>query len=122
MPLSCGLGLEFRSLPAAVRRAKQESENPDEQIGEVDVRVGGFKGSYTFWYDYVSAYDETTGKETLAHTSRKVNFEGILVQGEEPKMDGFYLWDATGAYEDEKTGKPKTYKYKESFPVRLFTE
>ena len=79
--------------------------------------TGIFKGSYTFWYDYLSAYDKTTGKETMAHTSKKVNFEGILVQGEEPKMNGFYLWDATGVYEDEKTGKEKPYKYKESFPV-----
>ena len=86
--------------------------------------TGIFKGSYTFWYDYVSAYDETKAKnnETRAHTSKKVSFEGILVQGEEPKMDGFYLWDATGEYEDPKTGKAKSYKYKQSFPVRMFAE
>ena len=86
--------------------------------------TGIFKGSYTFWYDYVSAYDETKAKdnETRAHASKKVSFEGILVQGEEPKMDGFYLWDATGEYEDPKTGKAKSYKYKQSFPVRLFAE
>ena len=86
--------------------------------------TGIFKGSYTFWYDYVSAYDETKAKdnETRAHTSKKVSFEGILVQGEEPKMDGFYLWDATGEYEDPKTGKTKSYKYKQSFPVRMFAE
>ena len=84
--------------------------------------TGIFKGSYTFWYDYVSAYDATKDKETLTHTSKKVNFEGILVQGEEPLMDGFYLWDATGEYADPKTGKPKTYKYKLSFPVRLISE
>ncbi len=87
--------------------------------------TGIFKGSYTFWYDYVSAYDGTKpdGKrETYAHASKKVSFEGILVQGEEPKMNGFYLWDATGVYEDEKTGKEKTYKYKESFPVMLLSE
>ena len=81
--------------------------------------TGIFKGSYTFWYDYESAYDETTGKSTMVHTSKKVSFEGILVQGELPKMDGFYLWDATGEYEDEKTGKAKTYKYKQSFPVSI---
>ncbi len=81
--------------------------------------TGIFKGSYTFWYDYESAYDDTTGKSTMAHTFKKVSFEGILVQGESPKMDGFYLWDATGAYEDAKTGKAKSYKYKQSFPVSL---
>ena len=80
--------------------------------------TGIVKGTYTFWYDYLSAYDEITGKETKAHVSKKVSFEGIRVQGAEG-MRGFYLWDATGAYEDPKTGKPKTYKYKESHAVSL---
>ena len=84
--------------------------------------TGIFKGSYTFWYDYVSAYDAIKDKETWTHTSKKGSFEGIRVQGEEPTMDGFYLWDATGEYEDQKTGKLKTYKYKQSFPVRLVAE
>ena len=30
------------------------------------------------------------------------------------EMRGFYLWDTAGTYDDPKTGKPKTYKYKES--------
>ena len=82
--------------------------------------TGIFTGSYTFWYDYTSAYDKTKDKnnETLAHTSKKVNFEGILVQGEE-SLRGFYLWDASSSYDDPKTGKPKTYKYKESYSVIL---
>ena len=84
--------------------------------------TGIFRGSYTFWYDYVSAYDETTDKETMAHASKKASFEGILVQGEDPKMDGFYPWDASSEYEDEKTGKVKTYKYKQSFPVLLLRD
>ena len=83
--------------------------------------TGIFKGSYTFWYDYESAYDETKDKSTMSHTSKKVNFEGVMVQGEE-EMRGFYLWDATGTYEDEKTGKEKTYKYKESYPVLFRAE
>ena len=83
--------------------------------------TGIFKGSYAFWYDYVSAYDETTGKETKAHTSKKVSFDGIWVQGMD-SLSGFYLWDATDEYVDEKTGKPKTYKYKQSFPVLLLVE
>jgi len=80
--------------------------------------TGIFKGSYTFWYDYMSAYDDTTEKGTWAHASKKVNFEGIWVQGSD-EMRGFYLWDATGYYDDPKTGKPKTYKYKESHAVIL---
>ena len=81
--------------------------------------TGIFKGSYTFWYDYVSAYDDTKEKETWTHASKKANFEGIFVQGAEPAMCGFLLWDAMGEYEDAKSGKVKTYKYKQSFPVSL---
>ena len=76
------------------------------------------KGSYTFWYDYVSAEDETTGRITSAHTSKKVSFEGVLVQGMD-EMRGFYPWDASGAYADSKTGKEKTYKYKEPHSATL---
>ena len=82
--------------------------------------TGIFKGSYTFWFDYESAYDETKDKLTIAHTSKKVNFEGIMVQGA-GEMRGFYLWDMTGIYEDLNTEKEKTYKYKQSYPVRLTT-
>ena len=76
---------------------------------------GVFKGSYTLWYDYDSAYDETTEKTTRTHTSKKVDFEGVWVQGE--PFRGFCLMERTGTYEDPKTGKVKTYKYKESSAV-----
>ena len=78
--------------------------------------TGIFKGSYTFWYDYESAVDETNDKTTMAHVSKKVSFEGIMVQGAE-SLRGFYLWDATGEYVDK--NKTKTYKYKESHSVSL---
>ena len=45
-------------------------------------------------------------------------FEGIVVLGAETQR-GCYLWDAVGSYIDPKTGKAKTYKYKESHPVSL---
>ena len=80
--------------------------------------TGIFKGSYTFWYDYMSAYDDIKDSATMLHTSKKVSFEGIMVQGEH-ELRGFYLWDATGLYEDEKTRRRKTYKYKISYPVLL---
>ena len=83
--------------------------------------TGIFKGAYTFWFDYMSAYDETTDKTTMAHTSKKVNFEGIRVLGNDD-MRGFYLWDAAGSYLDEKTKKEKAYKFKMSFPVSLLSE
>ena len=67
--------------------------------------TGVFKGGFTFVFD--------------AKTKKKVNFEGIVVQGQN-SFFGFYLWDATGSYADPKTGKPKTYKYKELHPMTLF--
>ena len=66
--------------------------------------TGVFKGGYTFVFD--------------AKTKKKVNFEGVLVQGRD-SLAGFYLWDAAGTYSDPKTGRPKTYKYKESHKVGL---
>ena len=66
--------------------------------------TGVFKGSYTFIFD---------GK-----TKKRVNFEGIVASGAET-FGGFYLWDALGSYDDPKTHKPKTYKYKESHSVIL---
>ena len=83
--------------------------------------TGIFKGSYTFWYDYLSMYDATTLTESWTHTSKKVSFEGILIQGQD-SMNGFYLWDVTGFYYDPKTGKPKTYKYNESRPMSLIAQ
>ena len=83
--------------------------------------TGIFKGSYAFWYDYESARDATTGKITISHTSKKLYFEGVLVQGEN-ELRGFCLWDASSVFNDPKTGKEKTYKYRQSFSVRLTAE
>ncbi|MBR4615048.1 MAG: putative Ig domain-containing protein [Kiritimatiellae bacterium] len=82
-----------------------------------DPKTGIFKGTYTFWYDYISVSDETMGKETWTHASQKVSFEGLMVQGESPR--GFYLREESSSYEDPKTGKPKTYKYKSSHGIHF---
>ena len=66
--------------------------------------TGVFKGGYTFVFG--------------AKAKKKVSFEGIVVQGADA-MSGFYLWDAAGSYADPKTGREKTYKYKESHSVLL---
>ncbi len=66
--------------------------------------TGVFKGSYTFIF----------GEKT----KKKVSFEGVLVQGSDT-LRGFYPWDASASYADPKTGKEKTYKYKESHVVSL---
>ena len=82
-----------------------------------DPKTGILKGTYTFWYDYLSVNDEIAGKETWAHTSKKVSFEGLMVQGESPR--GFYLREESSSYADSKTGKPKTYKYKSSHGIHF---
>ena len=82
-----------------------------------DQKTGVFKGTYTFWYDYLSVNDEISGKETWMHTSQKVSFEGLMVQGEGPR--GFYLREESSSYEDPKTGKPKAYKYKSSHSIHF---
>ena len=67
--------------------------------------TGIFKGSYSLLPDY-------GGK------AKKVNFEGIVVLGAE-SLRGFYPWDAVGSYVDPKSGRAKTYKYKEPRPMAL---
>ena len=99
-----------------------EGENDGALTLSFTQATGIFRGTYTFWYDYLSAYDATTKRETWTHTSKKASFEGILVQGgdgAEASMEGFYLWDAKARYADPKTGKEKEYSYKESYPVRV---
>jgi hypothetical protein len=115
--------VEKATKPVQNRETKEWSYNgPNDGAMSLSFAqaTGVFKGAYTLWYDYVSAYDETVepAKATKAHTSKKVSFEGILVPGME-EMRGFYLWDATGAYENPKTDKEKTYKYKETHSVTL---
>ncbi len=79
--------------------------------------TGIFKGSYTFWYDYMSAYDGIKEKETTAHTSKKVAFEGVWVQGS--GLKGCIAAEAMSSYTDPKTQKEKTYKFKDPILVEL---
>ena len=83
-----------------------------------DRTTGVFKGTYTFWFDYISASDYTAYRDTSVHTSKKVNFEGIIVPGQ-TLARGFFVWDSIGEYEDEKTEKLKTYNYKQSCGLSL---
>jgi len=98
---------------------KYEGKNDAALTFSFTKATGIFKGSFTCWYDYVSSMDNTKdpAKETVAHTSKKVSYEGVMVLGD--ALRGYYLWERTGSYTDEKSGKDKTYKYKESRPVRF---
>ena len=77
--------------------------------------TGVFKGSYLGWYDYADA------KGKAQHVSKSYSFEGLAVQGAET-LEGFVLVSRTAAYVDGKTGREKTYTWKESIPVRFVTE
>lgn len=93
-----------------------EGDNDAELSFSFAQATGIFKGSFTCFYDYVSAYDAIKDVETLQHVAKKCAYEGALVRGE-PTLRGFYLWDMTAEYEDDQTGAVKTYTFKESRPV-----
>lgn len=93
-----------------------EGDNDAELSFSFAQATGIFKGSFTCFYDYVSAYDAIKDVETLQHVAKKCAYEGALVRGE-PTLRGFYLWDMTAEYEDDQTGAVKTYTFKESHPV-----
>ncbi len=74
--------------------------------------TGIWKGSFLWWFDGAK------------HTSTKVPFEGVMVQGED--LEGFGTYDVPASYVPyDKKGQPqkaKTYKYKESVPVSFRAE
>ena len=71
--------------------------------------TGIWKGSFLWWFDEPK------------HTSQKIPFEGIMVQGED--LEGFGTYDVQSSYiPHDKNGKPqmeKTYKVRESLPVKF---
>lgn len=98
-----------------------EGENDAALTFSFAKATGIFKGSFTSWYDYDSSIDETRGTAKATHVSKRVSFEGIA-NPSESLMSGFYLLKRKGAYEDEKTGKTKTFTYAESHAVKLSNE
>ncbi len=87
--------------------------------------TGVFKGSFVTYYDYVSAVDLTTNKETTKHMAKTSRFEGVLVPVREevdyPAGAGFFLWSRkvivppTAGFFD----KDYIYNYNESYDFRL---
>ncbi|NLF18105.1 MAG: hypothetical protein GX595_12770 [Lentisphaerae bacterium] len=87
--------------------------------------TGLFKGSFTLWYDYISAEDWTRedGGVKQAHVSKKVSFEGILTPNRDEgdaEGRGFFLWGDQSEYDTGKVnrdGEPimKAYKFNRSY-------
>jgi len=72
---------------------------------------GLVKGTVSHWFDYSSSYDDVTQKETVVHTSKKVSFDGVLIQ-DQMSIFCVYPWDAASTYIDDRTDAEKQYKYK----------
>ena len=118
-------------IPKATRPQQGEEDGEWLYVGEndgafslsVNQSTGIVKGSITFWFDYESAYDGTRDVSTFAHTSKKVSFEGVVVQdGADSVIACFLPWEMTGEYEDERTGATKRYNYKIPFSVYVMPE
>ncbi len=87
--------------------------------------TGVFKGTFNTFYDYLSAIDNTTGKETAAHIVKGSRFEGVLVPvrqlADYPEGAGYFLWKRkvivppAGGFFD----KDYIYYFNESWDFRL---
>jgi hypothetical protein len=64
--------------------------------------TGLFTGGFNVYYDYVSAMDYTTDKQTWEHKVKRALYEGVLtpVRAEgEAEGRGFFLWADNGSYD-----------------------
>ena len=69
--------------------------------------TGLFKGTFNAYYDYASAIDNTTSKQTWTHTVKTATYEGVLTPVREDMADGvagrgFFLWADKGSYDSGK--------------------
>ena len=70
--------------------------------------TGLFTGSFKTWYDYASAVDNTTGSQTMMHTSKTISFEGALTPVREEgdaEGRGFFLWADKSSFDSGKLDK-----------------
>ena len=66
--------------------------------------TGIFKGSFNVYYDYMSAEDDTTEKQSWAHVAKKASYEGVLTPVREDMSSriegsGFFLLPETALYD-----------------------
>jgi hypothetical protein len=77
-------------------------ENPAGLTFGFTRATGIFKGAFNVYYDYVSADDRTTGRQTVLHVVKKALFEGALtpVRADgDAEGRGFFPWADTGWYD-----------------------
>lgn len=80
-----------------------DAENSCGLTFSVDRKTGKFKGSFNIYYDYVSADDYVTGRQTMSHLVKKVSIEGVLTpvrpaEGDNVAGGGFYLLSDKSSY------------------------
>ena len=110
----------------------EELANPAGLTFALTRATGVFKGSFNVYYDYLSAYDNTTERETWTHLVKKMTYEGVLTPVLEDGWgigagNGFFLWKETGWYDtgkDDKYGDPvyKSYPFTWSYNLMLLSE
>ena len=118
--LGSGIGLAGPKAPTLVK-----STDPDtgeisynyEATNSVGLTVaftratGLFKGAFNVYYDYVSADDLVSGKQTWLHTVKKASYEGLLTPVREDTSDGvagrgFFIWPDKSSYD---TGRVNSF-------------
>ena len=89
--------------------------------------TGLFSGSFTAYYDYVSAADYTKEEngEKWTHAAKKISFQGVLTPVREDSSDGvegrgFFLWADKSSYEKNAAGKTVTYGFNASYDLLLY--
>ena len=95
-----------------------ELENPTGLTVSFVRATGLFKGVFNVFYDYISAENVITERQTWSHIAKKVLYEGILTPEREDKADGvrgrgFFLWQDKAVI--PATGKAYSFSWSYDF-------
>jgi len=86
--------------------------------------TGLFRGTFNVYYDYVTAVNETTGAETVKHTSKKVTYQGVATPVREDLDDGYegrgyFLMADKAAWFNYYSNKSTPYSFNWSYDFSL---
>lgn len=89
----------------------------------VNRKTGKVKGSFNIYYDYISADNYVTGRQTMSHLVKKVSVEGVLTpvrpaEGDSTGGAGFYLLPDKASYLNQ-ADKEILYSFKRSHDFLL---
>ncbi len=85
--------------------------------------TGVFRGTFNVYYDYATKEDPVSGARTMAHTAKKVAYEGVVLPVRENPLDGiegrgFFLMKDKSSYENA-LGTPMPYTFNWSYEFTL---